>query len=256
VKKFVKGEADIGAIGYEDVEVKFVRGDPPVLTIFHDLVEVEKVDLSKFKFDELHKMMVEKGFVKKTETEKNGVIVKPPVLIPPVPTDPAIAGAAEHRTEDEKDEPHPDIVRMKREENRLRHREKNRLRHEEGDKEDPLRHKEEEPDFVRKFPMKRNRPIGMATPATPVVKAEDMARLDELVFNAEALNAAAAKRREGRPGMVLAVAVAWALALTMFAVIGFKRGCGKGGMTFADRRRVVLSVPFVIGGTYVILAYM
>jgi len=250
VKKFVKGGADIGAIGYEGVEVEYVRGAPPVLTIFHDLVEAEKVDLSTYKFDELHKMMVEKGFVKKPEAEKSGVIVKPPVLVPPVPTDPAITVAAEHRTEDG-----PPQIRMKREDALLRRREEDRLRHREGN-EDPLRHPDEKHPFSHDFRSKGGHSRLRPPPATPVVKVEDMARLDFLVVSAEAKNAAAAKKRELRTGMVLAVVVAWALALAMFVIIGLRRCCGKGGMTFADRRRVVFSLPFVIGGTYVLLAYV
>jgi len=64
VKKFVQGHRD-GAVGYENVTVEYIRGLPPVLTIFHDSEELEKVALSEMNFDEIHAMMAEKGFVKK-----------------------------------------------------------------------------------------------------------------------------------------------------------------------------------------------
>mmetsp|Transcript_32278 Transcript_32278/g.63921 ORF Transcript_32278/g.63921 Transcript_32278/m.63921 type:complete len:149 (+) Transcript_32278:255-701(+) len=65
VKKFVQGERD-GAIGYENVSVVYESHAKPILTVFHDSVEVEEVSLSDMQFDAIHAIMVEKGFVKKS----------------------------------------------------------------------------------------------------------------------------------------------------------------------------------------------
>jgi len=65
VKRFVQGERD-GAIGYENVSVVYESHAKPILTVFHDSVEVEEVSLSDMQFDAIHAIMVEKGFVKKS----------------------------------------------------------------------------------------------------------------------------------------------------------------------------------------------
>ena len=65
VKRFLKG---FEAEEYENIEVQYIHGRQPVLTIFEDGVEREQVPLSKFKKrSELHTMMVTKGFVRKSE---------------------------------------------------------------------------------------------------------------------------------------------------------------------------------------------
>jgi len=65
VKKFVMGHRD-GAIGYENVVVTYVSHAPPVLTISHDSEETEEVPLTDMSFEDIHKMMADKGFVKKS----------------------------------------------------------------------------------------------------------------------------------------------------------------------------------------------
>jgi len=55
---------------YHNVSVKYVGGKKAVLTIFDGDEEKEKVTLSEYKEkDEMHAMMIEKGFVKKSDEE-------------------------------------------------------------------------------------------------------------------------------------------------------------------------------------------
>jgi hypothetical protein len=55
---------------YRDVEVVFIPGRNAVLTIFEDGQEQEKVMLSAIKTkDEMHKLMSDKGFERKTKEE-------------------------------------------------------------------------------------------------------------------------------------------------------------------------------------------
>jgi hypothetical protein len=55
---------------YEGVEIKFVHGQVATLTIFHDGKKKEDVLLSELKTKaEMHFLMVNKGFVRKTEEE-------------------------------------------------------------------------------------------------------------------------------------------------------------------------------------------
>lgn len=65
VKQFLKGgEAE----EYENVEVRYIKGRKAILTIYDDEQELEKVTLSDYKTrEEMHKMMVGKGFAKKSE---------------------------------------------------------------------------------------------------------------------------------------------------------------------------------------------
>lgn len=61
VRRFVKdpGHAD----AYDGLEVLFVRGHNPDLVILdEDGEEVERIDLSPLKTDEIHDMLKEKGF--------------------------------------------------------------------------------------------------------------------------------------------------------------------------------------------------
>lgn len=67
VKSFLKdGEAE----WYRGVEVKYIHGRKAILTILEDGVEKEKVTLSELKSKaDMHKMMVAKGFVKKSDDD-------------------------------------------------------------------------------------------------------------------------------------------------------------------------------------------
>jgi hypothetical protein len=66
VKRFLKepGHADT----YENLKVKFIRGKNPTLIIRADdgATIKEQIDLSPFKTTELHALLIEKGFVKKS----------------------------------------------------------------------------------------------------------------------------------------------------------------------------------------------
>jgi len=65
VKRFLKG---FEAEEYENIEVQYIHGRKPVLTIFEDGVQKEEVALSTFKqTSDLHSMMVTKGFIRKSE---------------------------------------------------------------------------------------------------------------------------------------------------------------------------------------------
>lgn len=69
MKRFLKesGHAD----SYEGLKVTFIPGRTPVLTIRgDDGKELEKIDLSKFKTEELHTLMIEKGFERKVSGAK------------------------------------------------------------------------------------------------------------------------------------------------------------------------------------------
>mmetsp|Transcript_27145 Transcript_27145/g.54316 ORF Transcript_27145/g.54316 Transcript_27145/m.54316 type:complete len:100 (+) Transcript_27145:223-522(+) len=68
LKRFVK--SDEGAAIYKNLDVEFVSGAKPILTIFDDGVEVEEIQLSDMKFSELHSMVLEKGFTLKPEVEE------------------------------------------------------------------------------------------------------------------------------------------------------------------------------------------
>lgn len=64
MKRFLKepGHSD----SYENLKVNFIPGRTPVLTIKgEDGSELEKIDLSKFKTEELHALMIDKGFERK-----------------------------------------------------------------------------------------------------------------------------------------------------------------------------------------------
>ena len=67
LKEFVKyGGAEL----FENVEVEFRAGSNAVLTIFHDGTEYEKVELTSLKTkDEMHRLMLDKGFVLKPSNE-------------------------------------------------------------------------------------------------------------------------------------------------------------------------------------------
>ena len=64
VKKFLKqpGHAD----AYENLKIKWIAGKDPVLTLKNDAGEViEKIELAKYKMDDIHEMLVKKGFNRK-----------------------------------------------------------------------------------------------------------------------------------------------------------------------------------------------
>lgn len=67
LKSFLKdGEAE----WYTGVEVTYIHGRQAVMTVFDDGEETEKITLSEVKTKpEMHAMMVEKGFGKKSEEE-------------------------------------------------------------------------------------------------------------------------------------------------------------------------------------------
>lgn len=67
LKSFLK---DSEAEEYQGVEVQYVHGRTAVLTIYRDGEEQEQITLSDYKTkEEMHALMVEKGFVKKSEEE-------------------------------------------------------------------------------------------------------------------------------------------------------------------------------------------
>eukprot|EP00588_Corethron_pennatum_P012117 CAMPEP_0194278840 /NCGR_PEP_ID=MMETSP0169-20130528/12400_1 /TAXON_ID=218684 /ORGANISM="Corethron pennatum, Strain L29A3" /LENGTH=99 /DNA_ID=CAMNT_0039023135 /DNA_START=213 /DNA_END=512 /DNA_ORIENTATION=- len=68
LKRFVKN--DEGAAIYKNLDVEFVSGATPILTIFDDGAEVETIQLSDMQFSELHSMVLEKGFILKPEVEE------------------------------------------------------------------------------------------------------------------------------------------------------------------------------------------
>ena len=67
LKSFLKdGEAE----EYQNVQVEYVHGRKAILYIYQDGEEVEQITLSEYKTKEdMHNLMVEKGFVKKPEEE-------------------------------------------------------------------------------------------------------------------------------------------------------------------------------------------
>jgi len=68
VKRFVKeaGHAD----SYAGLTVDYVRGKKPHLILLDDAgAETERVDLAPYTTDELHALMVEKGFEKLSDEE-------------------------------------------------------------------------------------------------------------------------------------------------------------------------------------------
>lgn len=67
LKSFLKGgEAE----QYQGVEVEYVHGRKAVLTIFRDGEQLEEVTLSDYRSKtDMHALMVEKGFVKKSAAE-------------------------------------------------------------------------------------------------------------------------------------------------------------------------------------------
>lgn len=73
VKKFLKeGEAE----WYHEVNITFVKGKPPLLTIYEDVLgqhkEKETINLSNYDdkgLEGLHQLMVDKGFKRKDEEE-------------------------------------------------------------------------------------------------------------------------------------------------------------------------------------------
>ena len=67
LKKFLKlGEAE----SYQNVQVEYIHGRKAILTIFHDDVAVEKVELNKLDDrQQMHALFVEKGFQLRPEYE-------------------------------------------------------------------------------------------------------------------------------------------------------------------------------------------
>jgi hypothetical protein len=67
LKSFLKsGEAE----SYKNVEIEYIHGRKATLTIFHDNVQVEKVELSLQKTQQnMHELFVSKGFVLKSKEE-------------------------------------------------------------------------------------------------------------------------------------------------------------------------------------------
>ena len=64
VKRFVKEEGH--ADTYAELTVDYIKGHNPDLVIFDDaLVEIERIDLSLMKTDEIHDLMKAKGFTRK-----------------------------------------------------------------------------------------------------------------------------------------------------------------------------------------------
>jgi hypothetical protein len=67
LKSFLK---DSEAEEYQGVDVEFIHGRKAVLTIYKDGIEQEQITLSDYATkEEMHALMVEKGFIKKKEEE-------------------------------------------------------------------------------------------------------------------------------------------------------------------------------------------
>ena len=68
LKAFLKDNLE--AQEYEGIEVEFVHGKQPILTIYRDGMEEEQVVLSNYETrEDLHALMQSKGFVKKSPEE-------------------------------------------------------------------------------------------------------------------------------------------------------------------------------------------
>lgn len=67
LKSFLK---DSEAEEYQGIDIEYVHGLKAVLTIYKDGEEQEQITLSDYKTkEEMHALMVEKGFVKKSDEE-------------------------------------------------------------------------------------------------------------------------------------------------------------------------------------------
>lgn len=67
LKSFLK---DSEAEEYQGIDIEYVHGRKAVLTIYKDGEEQEQITLSDYKTkEEMHALMVEKGFVKKSDEE-------------------------------------------------------------------------------------------------------------------------------------------------------------------------------------------
>jgi len=72
VRQFIKLEVDEGAGSYDNVEIEFISGKKPILTIYDDGVETEQIALADYNgsFQELHALFKEKGFIQKPRSER------------------------------------------------------------------------------------------------------------------------------------------------------------------------------------------
>jgi hypothetical protein len=65
---------------YQGVEVEYVHGRKAVLTIFKDGEQLEEVTLSDYRSKtDMHALMVERGFVKKSAAEMDEIDARPDV---------------------------------------------------------------------------------------------------------------------------------------------------------------------------------
>lgn len=71
VKLFVKTDKEEGALSYQNVEVEYISGKKPVLTIFDDGVQTEEILLGEYNDSQkqLHALFKEKGFIRKPGVE-------------------------------------------------------------------------------------------------------------------------------------------------------------------------------------------
>ena len=67
MKKFLKTPG--GALSYEGVDINWIRGRPPEMTIKHDGVTVETINLSPYTYNNLHALFVRKGFARRFSYE-------------------------------------------------------------------------------------------------------------------------------------------------------------------------------------------
>lgn len=74
MKKFIKFG---GAESYQNVDIEFISGKKATLTIFHDGTEKEVVELQGLETEEeMHQLMLQKGFVLKEEEELKAIMEK------------------------------------------------------------------------------------------------------------------------------------------------------------------------------------
>jgi len=66
VKKFLKAKG--GADLYESLEIKWISGRKPVLILYEGDQETERIDLAPYSTSELHDLVLEKGFVLKSDS--------------------------------------------------------------------------------------------------------------------------------------------------------------------------------------------
>ena len=74
LRNFIKNG---GAISFQNVEINWVKGKRSILTIFHDGIEQEQIELNNIPSEkEMQQLMFNKGFVLKSQEERNEIMKK------------------------------------------------------------------------------------------------------------------------------------------------------------------------------------